>query len=82
MGARLTNNGVNHATGEQVIKREDVPYILSTMAIAGLYDCSGGWSWHVGLPAKNGVGGELSPIHPAKVPWRCLRHRWTKRETA
>jgi glutaminase len=28
--------------GEEVIKREDVPYILVTMTMAGLYDGSGG----------------------------------------
>src|SRR3974377_1079782 len=53
MGATLANNGINPATGEQVIKREDIPYILSTMMMAGLYDGSGGWAWHVGLPAKS-----------------------------
>lgn len=66
MGATLANNGVNPATGEQVIKREDVPYILSTMMMAGLYDGSGGWAWHVGLPAKSGVGGGIVAIVPGK----------------
>jgi glutaminase len=66
MGATLANNGVNPATGEQVIKREDVPYILSTMTMAGLYDGSGGWAWHVGLPAKSGVGGGIVAIAPGK----------------
>jgi len=66
MGATLANNGVNPATGEQVIKREDVPYILSTMAMAGLYDSSGSWAWHVGLPAKSGVGGGIVAIAPGK----------------
>ena len=31
MGATLANNGINPATGEQVIKAEAVPHILSTM---------------------------------------------------
>ncbi|MBV8630028.1 MAG: glutaminase A [Silvibacterium sp.] len=66
MGATLANNGVNPATGEQVIRREDVPYILSSMAMAGLYDGSGGWAWHVGLPAKSGVGGGIVAIAPGK----------------
>ena len=66
MGATLANNGINPATGEQVIKREDVPHILSTMAVAGLYDGSGGWAWHVGLPAKSGVGGGIVAIAPGK----------------
>ena len=66
MGATLANNGVNPATGEQVIKREDIPHILSTMMMAGLYDGSGGWAWHVGLPAKSGVGGGIVAIAPGK----------------
>ena len=66
MGATLANNGRNPATGEQVIKAEDVPYILSTMTMAGLYDGSGGWAWHVGLPAKSGVGGGIVAVVPGK----------------
>jgi glutaminase len=66
MGAVLANNGKNPATGEQVIKVEDVPFILSTMMMAGLYDSSGAWAWHVGLPAKSGVGGGIVAIVPGK----------------
>jgi glutaminase len=66
MGATLANNGKNPATGEQVIKAEYVPYILSTMTMAGLYDGSGGWAWHVGLPAKSGVGGGIVAVVPGK----------------
>ena len=66
MGATLANNGVNPATGEQVIKAADIPYILSTMTMAGLYDSSGGWAWHVGLPAKSGVGGGIVAVVPGK----------------
>src|SRR5499433_1396396 len=66
MGATLANNGINPATGEQVIKAESVPHILSTMTMAGLYDGSGGWAWHVGLPAKSGVGGGIVAIAPGK----------------
>jgi len=66
MGATLANNGKNPATGEQVIKAENVPHILSTMIMAGLYDGSGGWAWHVGLPAKSGVGGGIVAVVPGK----------------
>src|ERR1700757_1344418 len=66
MGATLANNGVNPATGEQVIQSEQIPHILSTMMMAGLYDSSGGWAWHVGLPAKSGVGGGIVAIVPGK----------------
>jgi glutaminase len=66
MGATLANNGKNPKTGEQVIKPESVPHILSTMVMAGLYDGSGGWAWHVGLPAKSGVGGGIVAVVPGK----------------
>jgi glutaminase len=66
MGAMLANNGINPATGEQVIPREDIPYILSAMTMAGLYDASGSWAWNVGLPAKSGVGGGIVAVAPGK----------------
>jgi glutaminase len=66
MGATLANNGVNPVTGNRVIKPADVPYILSAMTMAGLYDGSGGWAWHVGLPAKSGVGGGILAVVPGK----------------
>ena len=66
MGATLANNGRNPSTTEQVVKPENVPYILSTMTMAGLYDGSGGWAWKVGLPAKSGVGGGIVAVVPGK----------------
>jgi glutaminase len=66
MGATLANHGVNPATREQVIKNEDIPFILSAMTMAGLYDSSGYWAWHVGLPAKSGVGGGIVAVIPGK----------------
>lgn len=66
MGATLANHGRNPVTGEQVVKRENVPHILAAMTMAGLYDGSGGWAWHVGLPSKSGVGGGILTIVPGK----------------
>ncbi len=66
MGATLANKGVNPVTGQRLVKEEDIPHILATMTMAGLYDGSGGWAWHVGLPAKSGVGGGILAIVPGK----------------
>ncbi|HTS66573.1 MAG TPA: glutaminase A [Candidatus Acidoferrales bacterium] len=66
MGATLADHGRNPVSGQQVIKRENVPHILAVMTMAGLYDGSGGWAWNVGLPAKSGVGGGLLAIVPGK----------------
>jgi glutaminase len=74
MGATLANNGINPATGGQVIKCEGIPYIVAAMIMAGLYEASGNWTWHVRLPAKDSVGGgivadklNLNPFSPASV---------------
>jgi len=66
MGATLSNNGKNPLTGEQVMRHENVPHILSVMMMAGLYDGSGRWAWHVGIPAKSGVGGGIIAVVPGK----------------
>jgi glutaminase len=66
MGATLANGGMNPRTGQQVIKKENIPEILSAMTMAGLYDGSGGWAWHVGLPSKSGVGGAVLSVVPGK----------------
>jgi glutaminase len=66
MGATLANFGMNPVTGQQVMKRENIPEILASMTMAGLYDGSGGWAWHVGIPAKSGVGGGILAVVPGK----------------
>ncbi len=66
MAATLANGGKNPVTGKQVMKAENVPGVLSVMAIAGLYDDSGKWLYHTGLPAKSGVGGGLIAVSPGR----------------
>jgi len=66
MGATLANDGVSPVTGQRVIAKENVPEILAAMSTAGLYDSSGGWAWHVGLPAKSGVCGGIIAVVPGK----------------
>ena len=66
MAATLANGGKNPITGKQVIKSENVPKILAVMATAGLYDDSGKWLYHTGLPGKSGVGGGIIAISPGK----------------
>ena len=43
-----------------------VPGVLAVMATAGLYDDSGKWLYHTGLPAKSGVGGGIIAVSPGK----------------
>lgn len=66
MAATLANSGKNPVTGKQVIKAENVPEVLAVMATAGLYDDSGKWLYHTGLPAKSDVGGGIIAVSPGK----------------
>jgi glutaminase len=66
MAATLANGGKNPVTGKQVVDPKHVPSLLAVMATAGLYDDSGKWLFHTGLPAKSGVGGGIIAVSPGK----------------
>jgi glutaminase len=66
MAATLANMGKNPVTGKQVMDAAKVPNVLAIMATAGLYDDSGKWLYHTGLPAKSGVGGGIIAVSPGK----------------
>jgi glutaminase len=66
MAATLAFEGKNPVTGKQVMDASKVPGVLAVMATAGLYDDSGKWLYHTGLPAKSGVGGGLIAVSPGK----------------
>jgi len=66
MAATLAAGGRNPVTKKQVMKTSNVPYVLAVMATAGLYDDSGKWLYHTGLPAKSGVGGGIIAVAPGK----------------
>jgi glutaminase len=66
MAATLAASGKNPVTGKQVVDPAKVPGILAVMATAGLYDDSGKWLYHTGLPAKSGVGGGIIAVSPGK----------------
>jgi glutaminase len=66
MAATLAFGGRNPVTGAHVIDTSKVPGVLAVMATAGLYDDSGKWLYHTGLPAKSGVGGGIVAVSPGK----------------
>jgi glutaminase len=66
MAATLAFGGKNPITGKQAIQAKYVPSVLAVMATAGLYDDSGKWLYHTGLPAKSGVGGGIIAVSPGK----------------
>ena len=66
MAATLAAGGTNPVTGKQVMDAAKVPSVLAVMSTAGLYDDSGKWLYHTGLPAKSGVGGGIIAVSPGK----------------
>jgi glutaminase len=66
MAATLAAMGKNPVTSKQVMDAKNVPGVLAVMATAGLYDDSGKWLFHTGLPAKSGVGGGIIAVSPGK----------------
>ena len=66
MAATLAASGKNPVTGKQVMEPPNVPSVLAVMSTAGLYDDSGKWLYHTGLPAKSGVGGGIIAVSPGK----------------
>jgi glutaminase len=66
MAATLANGGVNPVTKKKVVSPETVMHTLAVMATAGLYDDTGIWLYHAGMPAKSGVGGGLLAVCPGK----------------
>jgi glutaminase len=66
MAATLAFGGRNPVSGKQLMDAEKVPGVLAVMATAGLYDDSGKWLYHTGLPAKSGVGGGIIAVSPGK----------------
>jgi glutaminase len=66
MAATLAFGGTNPVTKKKVLDPAVVPHVLAVMATAGLYDDSGKWLYHTGLPAKSGVGGGIIAVSPGK----------------
>ena len=66
MAATLAAGGRNPVTNKRVMNAKNVPYVLAVMATAGLYDDSGKWLYHTGLPVKSGVGGGIIAVAPGK----------------
>lgn len=78
MAATLANGGVNPMHGERVVNNRYGSFsnyiqsinfsacrdTLSLMYSCGMYDWSGQFAFHVGLPAKSGVSGDMIIVIP------------------
>ncbi len=67
MAATLANGGVHPVTGQTAVERAHVRDVLSVMFTCGMYDASGNWAFHVGLPAKSGISGGILAVVPGRM---------------
>lgn len=67
IGAMLANDGVLPWNGERVVSREVARIVKTIMVTCGMYDASGEFAVHIGIPAKSGVGGGILTSVPARM---------------
>ncbi|KAI6233174.1 No extended memory [Aphelenchoides fujianensis] len=64
MAATLANGGICPLTEERVIESRPCRDLLSLMHSCGMYDYSGQFAFHVGLPAKSSTAGAMIVVVP------------------
>ena len=67
IGSVLANDGVLPWSGERVVSKEICRITKTIMVTCGLYDASGEFAVHIGIPAKSGVGGGILAAVPKKM---------------
>ncbi len=65
-GAVLANDGVIPWSNERIMSREICRIVKTIMVTCGMYDASGEFAVHVGVPAKSGVGGGILATVPRR----------------
>ena len=60
----LAFNGKDPISGKQFLNEAQAKRVNALMLTCGHYDASGEFAFHVGLPAKSGVGGGIVAVVP------------------
>jgi len=63
----LAFGGKDPVSGNELISTSKTKRINAVMLTCGHYDASGEFAFHVGLPAKSGVGGGIAAVVPGKM---------------
>lgn len=67
LGLVLANGGVEPSTGIRYLDPQVVRTVQTLMLTCGMYDGSGEFAVHVGIPSKSGVGGGIMSCVPARM---------------
>lgn len=67
IGAVFANDGILPWNNERLIPRDLCTLIKTLMVTCGLYDESGRFAVHIGVPAKSGVGGGILASIPKRM---------------
>ena len=65
-GAVIANDGVTPWSNEVLMSRDICRIVKTIMVTCGMYDASGEFAIHVGIPAKSGVGGGVLATVPRR----------------
>ncbi len=63
----LAFGGTDPISGTEFVSASKAKRINAVMLTCGHYDASGEFAYHVGLPAKSGVGGGIAAVVPGKM---------------
>lgn len=66
-GLVLAQGGIHPETGERLLNEEIVRVVKTIMLTCGMYDGSGEFAVHVGIPSKSGVGGGILSVVDKKM---------------
>lgn len=66
-GSVLANDGVTPWNGERLMSRETCRIVKTIMVTCGMYDASGEFAVHIGIPAKSGVGEGILATVPRRM---------------
>ena len=62
LGLILANDGIHPDTGKRLLSSQAVKIVKTLMFTCGMYDGSGEFAVHVGIPSKSGVGGGILSV--------------------
>ena len=68
----LANDGIDPATGRQILSASLAKRVMAVMLTCGTYDAAGEFAFSVGLPCKSGVAGGImaaAPDHSGICAW-------------